>query len=394
MYKDLKALKREARERYRQQKKENNSVRKIVGISLLVTFIIAVIVVFAVYRHISSALEPYNPQDTKMVEVEIPSGSTMKDVAQILAANKIVKDATVFSFYLKTKDVGSLQAGYYSFSPSMSLDTILEVIKAGGSSDHQVIERIVVVEGYTLEQVAEEIAQKTPFSKEEVLATAQNPEFLERLRATYPELLTAASQATDTRYMLEGYLFPATYQYRTNDTVESLLTAMVRKENEELSIYYEQIAKENLTVHQVLTLASLVEKEALPADAAAPEAEQFRRRVAGVFVNRLNANMPLQSDISVLYALNTHKELVTFEDLEVDSPYNLYQHTGYGPGPFNMPSADAIAATLNPIVGDDFYFLADVKTGLVYFAPTYEEHLKLVEQYIPESLSSQSSSAE
>ena len=104
--------------------------------------------------------------------------------------------------------------------------------------------------------------------------------------------------------------------------------------------------------------------------------------IAQVFFNRLAIEMPLQSDISILYALGVHKELVTYEDLEVDSPYNLYKNTGFGPGPFNNPGTSAIEAVLNPLDNSYYYFVADLKTGKVYFSETLEEHNVLVEQYV------------
>ena len=129
-----------------------------------------------------------------------------------------------------------------------------------------------------------------------------------------------------------------------------------------------------MTVQQVITLASLIEREG--------NSYEDRTKIASVFFNRIEADMPLQSDISVLYALNKHKEIVTYKDLETDSPYNLYQNKGYGPGPFNNPSEDAIKSTLNPADTNYIYFLADTKTGKVYFSRTYAEHQELVDEYI------------
>lgn len=129
-----------------------------------------------------------------------------------------------------------------------------------------------------------------------------------------------------------------------------------------------------MTVQEVLTLASLVEKEG--------SKEDDRKNIAQVFFNRLAVDMPLQSDISILYALGEHKELVTYEDTQVDSPYNLYVNTGYGPGPFNNPSEQSIKAVLEPTPNNYYYFVADINTQEVYFAETYDEHMRLVEKYV------------
>src|SRR5699024_8200800 len=172
---------------------------------------------------------------------------------------------------------------------------------------------------------------------------------------------------------LEGYLFPATYDANQNVPLKELVTQMVAKSDEIMSNYYEDIDKSDLNVHEVLTLASLVEKEGVT--------DEDRKMIAQVFFNRIDADMPLQSDISVLYALGEHKEKVYNKDLQVDSPYNLYQNTGYGPGPFNNPSQEAIEAVLNPTDNNYLYFVADVSTGEVYYANTFDEHNELVEKY-------------
>src|SRR5699024_3175079 len=137
---------------------------------------------------------------------------------------------------------------------------------------------------------------------------------------------------------------------------------------------YDTIAAKNMTVQQVLTLASLVEKERV--------SDLDRKNIAQVFYNRLAHNMPLQSHISVLYALNETKETVIIMDTQTDSPYNLYLNTGYESVTFNQQEDKAIQAVLNPIQNDYLYFVADVKTGQVYFAKTLEEHNALVEKYV------------
>ncbi len=123
-----------------------------------------------------------------------------------------------------------------------------------------------------------------------------------------------------------------------------------------------------MTIQQVLTLSSLVEREGV--------STKDRRKIAGVFLNRIAANMPLQSDISVLYAINKHKKNLSMKDLQSNSPYNLYKNAGYGPGPFNNPSLDSIKAVLNPSERSEgyLYFVANTKTGKIYYSKTLDEH--------------------
>ena len=169
-------------------------------------------------------------------------------------------------------------------------------------------------------------------------------------------------------YRLEGYLFPATYNVGAGETVKDLVDAMVAKTDSVMQSYYKSIKKQQYTVQEVMTLASLVEREGVTQD--------DRRKIAGVFLNRIDAGMPLQSDISVMYALNTHKTHLTNKDTSVDSPYNLYVHTGYGPGPFDSPSEQSITAVLSPDARDKdyLYFVANLKTGEVLYATTREQH--------------------
>ena len=140
-----------------------------------------------------------------------------------------------------------------------------------------------------------------------------------------------------------------------------------------LEKYQSEIDASEYNMQQIMTIASLVEKEGMTTE--------DRRLIAGVFYNRLKEGMAIQSDISVLYALGTHKELVTFEDLEVDSPYNLYKNTGLSPGPLNNPSEDAIAAALNPTESDYIYFYANIKTGEVFYTNSYDQHLAWQQEY-------------
>ncbi len=365
-------LEKEAVEKMKVRKKEMSLVRKIVWIIVSVGTILALVVGFAGYKYVTEALQPLEPESTEIVEVEIPIGTSTKGITQILEDEKIIKNATIFNYYIKTQNVSDFQAGFYELSPSMKLDDIIAKLQEGGSSVPD--QKILIKEGDTAEEIATEIEAKTDFTAAQFLELLNNPEFLASATAQFPDLLTEATQRTDTRYKLEGYLFPATYDYLLGSTLEEIVMQMLQKANDVIVPYKDQIAAKGYTIHQILTIASLVEKEGVtPED---------RAKIASVFFNRLAIDMPIQSDISILYALNEHKELVTFEDLEIDSPYNLYKNTGMGPGPFDSPSEGAIQATLNPATTNYLYFVADTKTGIVYFAETYEQHLEYQSQYV------------
>lgn len=360
--------------RQNRRKKENKIVSRIVTGIVLALVVLGITLGFSVYRYVDASLQPLNPDAKETILVDIPSGSSNKMIGQILEKNKIIKSGLIFNYYTKFNNLTGFQAGKYNFSADMTLDEISKQLKKGGAIADQADARLAIPEGFDVEQIGTVIEENTDFTKQQFLQTLNEESIFEKLLEKYPELLTDVSKVKGLRYRLEGYLFPATYDYYQGMTLEEIIDKMVATTNQTLSVYYDQIKDSEWNVHQVLTLASLVEKEG--------ETEKDRRKIAGVFFNRLAIDMPLQSDISVLYALGKHKEIVTYEDLEIDSPYNLYQNRGFGPGPFDNPSEQSIQAVLNPISGDDYYFVADIKTKKVYYAKTLEEHNALVERYV------------
>lgn len=359
------------------RKKEDRLVKRIVWTVLGVLLVCMLVFGFSVYRYISNGLQPLNKKDNALVQVHVPIGSSNKQIGEILQTKKVISSGLVFSYYTKMKNYSDFQAGYYQMAPSMTLDQLASLLKEGGSAEPTALAdaKIQIPEGYSADQIAAVVAKKTKYTKAEFLAVLNNQTFLNKMAKKYPDLLSSAMSATNVRYRLEGYLFPATYNYYKKESLEAIVEKMLIASNDVLKDRYDAIKERKMTVQQTLTLASLVEKEGVT--------DTDRAKIAQVFYNRFAENMPLQSDISVMYALNTHKEQLSNKDTQVDSPYNLYVNKGYGPGPFNNPSEKAINAVLNPNIDEDaLYFLADLKTGKVYYAKTYEEHQKNVEKYI------------
>lgn len=361
------------------RKKEDKIVGKIILVIVLTLLIIGGVFGFTIYRYVDNGLKPLDASDDQLVQVEIPSGSSNKQIGEILENDQIIKSGIVFNYYTKFKNMTGFQAGYYQMSPNMTLDEIGKQLQEGGTSEPTKVAdgKVVIPEGYDIDQIASRVAKVTGKDKQEFLDLMKDESFFKELYQKFPDLLESASKAENTKYRLEGYLFPATYDYYKSTSLKDLVVQMVAKTNEVMQPYYATIKQQNHTVQEVLTLASLVEKEGV--------SENDRKNIARVFYNRIDADMPLQSDISVLYALGEHKEFVTYEDTAVDSPYNLYTNTGYGPGPLDSPSEDSIKAVLEPAENDYYYFVADMKTGDVYFAKTYEEHLELVDKYVNNS---------
>ena len=373
------------------QKKQDRTAKRIVAVvmSLVVVFFLATCT-FGFFW-VKSSLEPINTEAKKTIQVEIPEGSSTKEIANILFENDLIKNATVFNYYSKIKSYNNYQSGFYNLSQSMSVDDLAKALQESGTptAQEEPAGKVLIVEGYTLTQIANSVTlnaktddktDKTPFTSEEFLATVTNQEFIDRMVATYPNLFASLPAAdSGVIYRLEGYLFPAVYDYYDDTTIEDLVEQMISTTDARLQPYYEAIANKNLTVNEVLTLASLVEKEG--------STDEDRRNIASVFFNRLNTEMPLQSNIAILYAQGKLGEETTLAedtniDTSIESPYNIYWRAGLMPGPVDSPSLSAIEAVLNANATDYYYFVADVTTGTVYFANTIEEHDQNVATYV------------
>ncbi len=198
--------------------------------------------------------------------------------------------------------------------------------------------------------------------------------------AKYPNLLESLpAKDSGVRYRLEGYLFPATFTIKESTTVESLIDEMLAAMDKNLSSHYATIKEKNLTVNELLTIASLVEKEGAKTE--------DRKLIAGVFYNRLNQGMPLQSNIAILYAEGKLGQNISLADdagidTTINSPYNVYTNLGLMPGPVDSPSLDAIESSINQTKSDYLYFVANVQDGKVYYATTLEDHDKNVQEHI------------
>lgn len=390
-------LSRSAKERQANKKKRQNNVAKKIVWTIIALLLVTLAVTGAfVYSYIDSALKPVNANDTEYVTLEIPAGSSAKEIGSILEKKGLIKSGQVFNYYSKFKSYANFQSGYYNLQKSMDLDTIAKALQKGGTDTPQppTLGKVVVPEGYTLNQIAEAVEKsgnkKVSISAKDFLSKVQDESFISKMVAKYPKLLSGLpTKDSGVKYRLEGYLFPATYNYTSDTTAETLIDQMLATMDSKLSTYYEVLESKNLTVNDVLTLASLVEKEG--------STDEDRKNIASVFYNRLNQGMPLQSNIAILYAEGKLGKKTTLAedaaiDTNIDSAFNVYKNPGLMPGPVDSPSLSAIEATVNPNKTDYLYFVANTETGTVYFATTYEEHAKNVEEHVNSKLTQSSSS--
>ncbi|WP_245807713.1 endolytic transglycosylase MltG [Halobacillus massiliensis] len=352
---------------------ERSKVRRIVIIVLVSLSALLCISVIAGYLFIRSALQPVDSQDDSQIHVEIPIGSSTAQIASTLEKHGVIKNDLVFRLYTKYKNVSGFQAGNYQFTASMTHDEIIESLKEGKLIKEAAVS-ITIPEGRNMEQIAEKYAKEFEFTKDEFLEKANDEGFLKEMMDKHPELLSKDILNEDIRYPLEGYLFSTTYQYEVeNPGIEQIIEDMLMATEEVVLQYKEQIEERDLTVHEALTMASLVENEA--------RTEENRKKVAGVFYNRLDEDMMLQTDPTVLYALGKHKDRVLYEDLEVDSPYNTYKNKGLPSGPISSFNRNSLEAAINPIESEYLYFLADGE-GEIYYSETLKEHNKLKKEHI------------
>lgn len=352
---------------------EASTVRKIVLIILVALFLILVIGAISGYLYVKSALEPVDAESEEEITVEIPIGSSSSGIATILEENGIIKDGKIFRFYVKFKNESDFQAGEYTFTPAMTFDEIIESLK-NGRVILDAVHTVTIPEGLTVDQIAEIYSERLDFSKEEFLETVNDRSYIKELMNRYPNLLSEEILDPDIRTPLEGYLFASTYDYYVESpSIESIVEGMLEQTQSVVSKYMPAIEELDFNVHEALTFASIVERETA--------SEEQRQQISGVFYNRLEAEMPLQTDPTVLYALGEHNEVVTYEDLEVESPYNTYKVTALPIGPISNFAENSLNAVVDPAETEYLYFLHD-KKGNIYYAETYEEHLQNRDEYM------------
>ncbi len=351
-----------------ERQQEARVIRKIVLIAFSVILIVIGGTALGGYLYIKSALNPMDPEDNKTVPVEIPIGSGVTTIGEVLEEKGIIKNSLVFKYYVKFNNESGFQAGSYDLTPSMTMDEIIASLKTGKVIQDAVF-KLTIPEGLQLDQIASIIAEGTEYTEDEVMNKVTDVEWIKELQTKHPTLLTDDIFNENVKYPLEGYLFPATYSfYEENPSLEAIIEKMIAQTEESIVQFDTE-----MTPHELLTMASLIEEEATE--------KADREKISSVFYNRLEVGMPLQTDPTVLYALGEHKSRTVYEDLEVDSPYNTYQNTGLPPGPIANAGNSSLKAAVAPEDTPFYYFLASSE-GTVYYSETLDEHNEKKAQYI------------
>lgn len=372
-------------------KKEKKSGFKAFFISLLIFLALISAGGYFGYQYVQSSLQPVDADSKQYVTVQIPEGANVQEIGKTLEDAGLIKHGLVFGLYAKYKNYANLKSGYYNLQKSMSTEDIIHELQKGGTAEAQepVLATLTIPEGYTIDQMAQAVGQlqgdfKEPLTADAFLAKVQDENFISQEVSKYSSLLESLpTKESGVRYRLEGFLFPATYSIKESTTIESLIDEMLAAMDKTLAPHYSTIKSKNLTVNELLTIASLVEKEGAKTD--------DRKLIAGVFYNRLNLGMPLQSNIAILYAQGKLGQKISLADdagidTSIDSPYNVYTNLGLMPGPVDSPSLDAIDSSINQTKSENLYFVADVTDGKVYYASNKEEHDRNVAEHVNSKL--------
>ena len=326
--------------------------------------IIGLMISFLFYNQGISAV---SSQDEEVI-VNIESGSSASQMLDILDEAGLVKNKLCGKIFLKLNHFDNLQANTYIFNKNMSLKEIFSIIE---NPDFEYILKfkLTVRDGNTIPQVAKDFAELLEISSDEVMKKWSDKEYLQSLIDEYWFIDESILNA-DIMYPLEGYLYPETYFVTEQDpTIESLTKLALDMMDKKLTPYKDDIEKLNWTPHQFLTFVSVVERESL--------FDEDRPKIAGVFMNRLAADMLLQSDITVNYAWQRTGVNVSTAHLQIDSKYNTYKYVGLPIGPVSTVSAQTMDACVNYEHHDYLYFFAK-EDGTVLYSQTYKEHQKTV----------------
>lgn len=324
--------------------------------------IIAVLILLVV-GYIYIQIGPYNKNSKKDILVEIPNGATLTKVSSILEENKLIKNKVLFKVVSKFKeDNNGVKAGKYLLSQKYSNSEILDVLISGKTYNDGI--KVTIPEGSTYKEVIKYLTNKKIGKAEVYEELINNPkEFYDKYKFLDEKDITT----------LEGFLYPDTYYFEKDMSEKDVISAMLKRFSEVYTPELKEKQKKmGLTLQQVINMASIIEKEAVK--------DVDRPKIAGVFYNRLEIGMPLQSDATIQYIFDERKHIVSYSDLKIDSPYNSYLNKGLPPTPISNPGIKSIEAALEPEDNDYLYFVATVDGGNNY-SKTYDEHLKYVKEY-------------
>ncbi len=304
----------------------------------------------------------------------------ISDIANTLKENNLIRDETMFKVYVKLTGKTNLKASTYELSENMGVKKIVEILESGNDYNPDEV-KITFKEGINMREITSLISENTNNSEEDVYDLLKDDEYLDELIDSY-WFITEDIKDSKIYYSLEGYLYPDTYIFMNKDvSVKEIFKKMLDEMNDKLTPYKEKINNSDLSIHEILTLSSIVELEGA--------SSSDRNGVAGVFYNRLNSDMTLGSDVTTYYGikLDMSERDLTKAELNDCNNYNTRCSTfkSLPVSPICIASIESIEAVLEPTEHDYYYFVAD-KNKKTYFTKTYEEHLDMVSKLKEEGL--------
>ena len=348
-------------------------MKKIV-IGAIAAILVIIIGVFAWYNGSLKPVSKVAIEENELIRVEIEKGLGTNQIAKVLEKNDVIKSATAMKIFVALNDIKGLQAGVYDLNNSEDLETILTRIANGEVASDEV--KITFIEGKNIRWIAKTIAKHTNNSEADVFNLLENEEYIDELINKY-WFLTDEIKDDRIYYPIEGYLLPDTYIFENKDvSVKTIFNVILNFTDKFLTEYKDAFANNSMSVHQLLTMASLAELEG--------KSLEDRKEIVGVFYNRIVERMSLGSDVTTYYAFKVDMgdRDLTVKELNTENPYNTRGPNMAGKipvGPICNPSKEAIDATLNYTPTDAFYFVAD-KNGDVYFTKNNNEHVRMIQK--------------
>lgn len=346
--------------------KKNGSKMRSFGVKIIILLVAIVALYFGGTYAFKLGYDfmgnsPSSKENVISVDITIPEGASTKTIAKILKDNNLIGSALYFRMMAKTSgNDGKFQFGQYTLNTGMDEEAIMNALLTNGQKRETI--KFTIPEGYTIQQIANKLEEEGIVSEDEFMDVIQNGDFGYKFINEIP----------DRNIRLQGYLFPNTYEVYKDATAEDIVSIMLKEFDHVFKEeYYTRAQELGLTVDEIITMASIIEREV--------RAESERKKVAGVIYNRLENGMKLEMCSTVIYALDKPKDFneskLLYSDLETDSPYNTYMYPGLPVGPISNPGEASIVAALYPEEHDYLFFvLVNEETGEHEFNKTLDEH--------------------
>lgn len=346
---------------------------------LLISFVLLAFIGVNIYNHINeNYFAPVSAEVAEAKNIEVKTGSSLSKIATLLYEKGIIRNKFVFQLYVDLNDMASsLQAGKYDLSPGMTMDEIIEIL-AKGDGGRQTL-KVTFTEGSTIDDMAAKLVAVEMFDeskRDEFLALCNDAQAFEDY--DFIAALSETAKLDGRKYLLEGYMFPDTYEFYMDAEPKDVIKRLLNRFDNIFTLQFEDKAAElGMSIDEVMTLASIIEWEALPRDF---------KKVSAVFVNRIEKEMLLNSCAAQGYVTGERKLTYNAEELKIDSPYNTYMYRGLPIGPIANPGQKAIEAALYPdeehmSQGFLYFCNMDPETGELAWATNEKDHQKNVEAY-------------